>query len=121
MSRWIIDASADWSTASTGTFSLYQALNKLGYRSYHMFELHKSALHFDLFEEALKAKHYGVGKPYGKEEFDKWLAEYDVGDGLFLSFSLPLFSAWIWTHSLTVVMSTPPRPWSKSQPSSPRR
>ena len=28
--------------------------------------------------EALRAKYLGIGKPYGKSEFDKVLADYDV-------------------------------------------
>lgn len=31
----------------------------------------------DIFNEALKAKYYGIGEPYGKAEFDKWFADYD--------------------------------------------
>jgi hypothetical protein len=30
-----------------------------------------------LFKEAVRSKYLGAGKPYGKAEFDKWLAEYD--------------------------------------------
>lgn len=31
-----------------------------------------------ILEEALKAKHFGIGKPYGRPEFDKWFADFDV-------------------------------------------
>jgi hypothetical protein len=34
-------------------------------------------LHMALFEEALRCKYLGTGKPYGKAEFDKWLAAFD--------------------------------------------
>lgn len=50
----------------------------LGYRSYHMYEVVQSTAHMGIFEEALNAKYFGVGKPYGKAEFDKWFADYDV-------------------------------------------
>lgn len=50
----------------------------LGYRPYHMYEVVQSTAHMGIFEEALNAKYFGVGKPYGKAEFDKWFAEYDV-------------------------------------------
>lgn len=63
----------------SGTFSLYQALQMLGYRPYHMYEVVQSITHMGIFEEALNAKYFGVGKPYGKAEFDKWFANYDVG------------------------------------------
>jgi hypothetical protein len=36
------------------------------------------ATHMDLFDEALRCKYLGAGKPYGKADFDKWLANYDV-------------------------------------------
>ena len=34
--------------------------------------------HMEIFEEALNAKYFGIGKPYGRAEFDKWFADYDV-------------------------------------------
>ncbi|KAI3401971.1 hypothetical protein diail_3945 [Diaporthe ilicicola] len=63
---------------SSGTFSLYQALQMLGYRPYHMYEVVQSTMHMGILEEALNAKYFGVGKPYGKAEFDKWFADYDT-------------------------------------------
>jgi hypothetical protein len=33
---------------------------------------------FPLWEEALKAKFMGIEKPWGREEFDKMLGDYDV-------------------------------------------
>jgi len=62
-----------------GTFSLYQAMKILGYKPYHMYEaIVRGATHLRIFEEALSCKYLGTGKPYGKAEFDKWLANYDV-------------------------------------------
>jgi hypothetical protein len=52
----------------------------LGYRSYHMAEIaQRGPTHMKLFEEAVRLKMYGGGKLYGKAEFDKWFADYDVG------------------------------------------
>lgn len=71
-----------------GTFSLYQALKTLGYTPYHMYEvITNGATHMDLFDEAIRCKYLGKGKPYGKAEFDKWLGNYDVRH---LSFSFSL-------------------------------
>ena len=46
-----------------------------------------------LFQEALTLKFLNpdgkLGKPYGKEEFDKWLANYDVRMPLSFPHSLP--------------------------------
>ncbi|KAI0473578.1 TLD-domain-containing protein [Xylariaceae sp. FL0804] len=62
-----------------GNFSLYQALKMLGYQPYHMYEVVcGGTTHLSLFEEALRFKFLGGGKPYGKAEFDKWLANYDT-------------------------------------------
>lgn len=50
----------------------------LGYKPYHMYEVVTSGeLHMALFEEALRCKYLDGGKPYGKVEFDKWLAAFD--------------------------------------------
>ncbi|KAI0594813.1 hypothetical protein F4775DRAFT_419638 [Biscogniauxia sp. FL1348] len=67
------------SRSRVGTFSLYQAFKILGYRPYHMYEtVRDGRQHMGIFEEALRCKYQGAGKPYGKPEFDKWLAEFDV-------------------------------------------
>ncbi|EHK18479.1 uncharacterized protein TRIVIDRAFT_47553 [Trichoderma virens Gv29-8] len=68
-----------FSRSRVGTFSLFQALQILGYRPYHMYEVViQGVTHLQLFEEALRCKFLGAGKPYGKAEFDKWLANYDA-------------------------------------------
>ncbi|KAI0015699.1 hypothetical protein F4780DRAFT_48774 [Xylariomycetidae sp. FL0641] len=67
------------SRSRVGTFSLYQALAMLGYKPIHMVEtIQRGTVYMDLWEEALRCKYLGGGKPYGKAEFDKWLAEYDT-------------------------------------------
>jgi len=38
-----------------------------------------------IWEEALKAKFMGIGKPFGRVEFDKLLGDYDVGPAVFSS------------------------------------
>ncbi|KAH8687909.1 NAD dependent epimerase/dehydratase [Tricladium varicosporioides] len=64
----------------TGTMSLKAALIKLGYTPYHASEAVKGwdKGHLHLWDEALRAKYKGEGKPWGKEEFNKMLADYDV-------------------------------------------
>ena len=55
----------------------------LGYRPYHGAEVIGNGIpHIEIFTEALNAKYFGIGKPYGKQEFDKWFAEYDVRTAL---------------------------------------
>jgi hypothetical protein len=54
-------------------------MKKLGYTPYHTMEAYYHPRRdFPLWEEALKAKFLGEGKPYGREEFDKLLGNFDV-------------------------------------------
>lgn len=63
----------------TGTHSIYKALKILGYRPHHMAEvITNGPTTMQIFVEALAAKYLGIGKPYGKAEFDKWFANYDA-------------------------------------------
>ncbi|KAI1334517.1 hypothetical protein F5Y15DRAFT_287712 [Xylariaceae sp. FL0016] len=71
----------------TGSYSLLLALRQLGYKVVHMSEVAARLLAMGqpqdptlatLFEEALRCKYQGKGKPYGRAEFDKWLAEFDA-------------------------------------------
>ncbi|KAJ3489899.1 hypothetical protein NLG97_g5899 [Lecanicillium saksenae] len=67
------------SRSRTGTFSIYQSLQMLGYKPYHMYECVMSGYtHMSLLNEALRNKYLGEGKPYDKADFDKWLAAYDT-------------------------------------------
>ena len=63
----------------TGTLSLFTALQKLGYAPYHMATAMGSSpkTSLGLWTEALRAKFHGVGKPWGREEWDKLLGDYD--------------------------------------------
>ncbi|KAK5994502.1 hypothetical protein PT974_04979 [Cladobotryum mycophilum] len=67
------------SRSRVGTLSLYRALKVLGYKPYHTYEIFTNGTtHMNMYEEALRCKYLGAGKPYGKAEFDKWLADYDA-------------------------------------------
>ena len=58
---------------------MYQAFKILGYTPYHFYETVKHGIwHMEVADEALNAKFRGKGRPYGKAEFDKWFAGYDV-------------------------------------------
>jgi hypothetical protein len=53
------------------------ALQKLGYKSYHMIEGYRTkAMKYWL--EALRAKYANEGVPYQRVEFDKLLGDYSV-------------------------------------------
>lgn len=63
----------------TGTFSLLNALERLGYHPYHMAEAIKNApVDFPVWEEAVRAKYLGEGAPFTKEDFDKFLGRFDT-------------------------------------------
>lgn len=57
---------------------MQHALQKLGYKSYHMIEGARNPKAFSYWLEALKAKYAGEGKPYERPEFDKLLQNYSV-------------------------------------------
>lgn len=60
--------------------AMKKALDKLGYNPYHMVECIKKSHEHHLFywHQALSAKYLDEGKLYGRTEFDKFLANYDV-------------------------------------------
>jgi len=59
---------------------MYTALNKLGYKCYHMIEVPKNrkTKHLECWHEGLSIKLNGKGKKYGAVELDKILRDYSV-------------------------------------------
>jgi hypothetical protein len=54
-------------------------MKKLGYTPYHTIEAYLNPRRdFPIWEEALRAKFLSGSKPFGREEFDKLLGNYDV-------------------------------------------
>ncbi|KAF2084896.1 hypothetical protein K490DRAFT_48111 [Saccharata proteae CBS 121410] len=80
----------------TGTSSLRDALAMLGYQPHHFREMMLEwEREIPLWSEALEAKYYGKCKPYGREEFDKLLGEYDcVEDNPSVLFAEDLIKAY---------------------------
>ncbi|KAH7120290.1 hypothetical protein B0J13DRAFT_457004 [Dactylonectria estremocensis] len=63
----------------TGTMALFTALQRLGYKPYHMtVAMGSPKTNLGLWCEALHAKFSGRGKPWGRAEFDKILGDYDA-------------------------------------------
>lgn len=58
--------------------ALQTALQKLGYKCYHMAETYKNPGSHLFWLEAVKAKYLGKGRAYEKPEFDKLLGNYSV-------------------------------------------
>ncbi|OTA93762.1 hypothetical protein M434DRAFT_284961 [Hypoxylon sp. CO27-5] len=67
------------SAPRTGTHGLYLALKKLGFKPYHMAEVLKAGpTAVQIMKDGTNADMFHNGKPYGRAEFDKWFADYDV-------------------------------------------
>ncbi|KAI1481955.1 P-loop containing nucleoside triphosphate hydrolase protein [Daldinia eschscholtzii] len=67
------------SAPRTGTHGLYLALKRLGFKPYHMAEIIKSGPDaLQILNDGLKAEMFHEGTPYGRAEFDKWFADYDI-------------------------------------------
>ncbi|KAF9889600.1 hypothetical protein FE257_007108 [Aspergillus nanangensis] len=70
------------SCSRTGTMGLYFAMQILGYRAYHMYEMMQSGglLHMKIIAEAIIANRNRLSgiKRYEREDVDKWMANYDV-------------------------------------------
>ncbi|GAB7362411.1 hypothetical protein MBLNU230_g2734t1 [Neophaeotheca triangularis] len=69
----------------TGTMTLFTALQQLGYKPYHMaVAISSPKTNFEAWSEALRAKYHNdnsgsaLMKPWGREEFDKLLGNYDA-------------------------------------------
>ncbi len=102
----------------TGTSSLCIALNKFGYKTFHMHECLARPNHFfPLWTEAIRAKYNGEGSPYGKAEFDKLLGEYDaVSDVPAVLFSPELLEAY--PDAKVILTTRDPEKWVDSMRSS---
>ena len=58
----------------TGTLSMTEAFRTLGYaQPYHFTSVFANCQDADMWANALKAKYYGKGKPFGRKEFDQLL------------------------------------------------
>ncbi|KAG6020785.1 hypothetical protein E4U41_002725 [Claviceps citrina] len=69
------------SASRTGTFSVYQAMKMLGFKTYHMAEccIEGGIPHMQVLNEAIRAQYnrFAGIQRYTKADFDKWFAEYD--------------------------------------------
>jgi len=80
----------------TGTMSIFTALEKLSYRPYHMAKaVQAPKSNLNVWCEALRAKFHGQGKPWGRDELDKVLGNYDaVADVPCICFAEELIAAY---------------------------
>ncbi|KAI1775150.1 P-loop containing nucleoside triphosphate hydrolase protein [Hypoxylon cercidicola] len=67
------------SAPRTGTHGLYLALKLLGFKPYHMAEVLKTGpTAIQILNDGLMAETFHQGNQYGRAEFDKWFADYDI-------------------------------------------
>ncbi|KAF7932102.1 uncharacterized protein EAE97_009123 [Botrytis byssoidea] len=78
----------------TSTMSLQEALNKLGYGTYHCRVAAPTEGHIPLWLEGFDAKLNGNGKSFGREEFDKILTGFSLPDMPAVNFSEELLIAY---------------------------
>ncbi|EER44874.1 conserved hypothetical protein [Histoplasma capsulatum H143] len=63
----------------TGTMSMNIALRQLGFTTCHLTEqMEDPKRYFTLWTEAMNCNFLNKGRPYGREEFDRLLGEYDA-------------------------------------------
>jgi len=62
----------------TGSLSMKEAYETLGLHAYHGFDFMERPDHQVEWEKAIDAKIFGKGKKYTKEDFDRFLGEYEV-------------------------------------------
>ncbi|KAF2088724.1 hypothetical protein K490DRAFT_72458 [Saccharata proteae CBS 121410] len=62
----------------TGIISLRTALSQIGYKPFHGQMMDVYPEFYPLWEEALRAKYYGEGEPYGRQEYDKLLGDFNI-------------------------------------------
>ncbi|KAJ7161892.1 P-loop containing nucleoside triphosphate hydrolase protein [Mycena crocata] len=98
----------------TGTASMRKALETLGYNdTHHMQAVLVNPLEVDMWTEAVKAKFSGVGKPYGREEWDELLGHCQaVTDLPAIMFSEELIAAY--PDAKVILTNRDPEKWWKS-------
>lgn len=77
---------------------MFNAMNMLGFKSYHFSEcvLNNGLPHLRFFNEALTAQFNRLSgiRRYNKADFDKWMAEYDVSRYLLTPTFIQLEPKW---------------------------
>ncbi|KAJ7334164.1 hypothetical protein DFH08DRAFT_916313 [Mycena albidolilacea] len=98
----------------TGTASMREALETLGYReTHHMQSVLRNPAEVDMWRDAINAKFFGKGKPYGREEWDQLLGQCQaVTDLPAILFSEELIAAY--PEAKVVLTNREPAKWWKS-------
>lgn len=76
---------------SNGTLGLYHALQKLGYNPCHMATVFRGGhLELKMMKECFWEGRTEGGKPYDKDDLQKWLGPYDVSSSNTIAIELML-------------------------------
>ncbi|KAL0933490.1 uncharacterized protein CTRU02_212453 [Colletotrichum truncatum] len=60
------------------TLGFYHALKTLGYKPYHQLEVFINGIpHLRMMDDAVRASSQNVGPRFTRQDFDKWLGDYD--------------------------------------------
>ncbi|KAF9872359.1 hypothetical protein CkaCkLH20_10186 [Colletotrichum karsti] len=98
---------------SNGTFGFYNALKILGYKPYHQAEVFANgAHHARMMDDAVHACNFGRGKPFNRQDFDKWLGDYDSITDIPAWFLRDLVAAY--PDAKFVLIERDPEAWRKS-------
>ncbi|KAJ7154062.1 P-loop containing nucleoside triphosphate hydrolase protein [Mycena filopes] len=98
----------------TGTASMRTALETLGYKdTHHMQAVLRNPPEVDMWNEAIDAKFFGKGKPYGRAEWDQLLGHCQaVTDVPAILFSEELIAAY--PDAKVILTTRDPAKWWKS-------
>ncbi|KAJ6549245.1 hypothetical protein DFH09DRAFT_1169375 [Mycena vulgaris] len=98
----------------TGTASLKIALETLGYvRTNHGFSVFSRLEEINMWIQAIKAKFFGEGTPYGREEWDRLLGDCQaIADMPHILFAEELIAAY--PEAKVVLTNRSPESWWKS-------
>ncbi|KAJ7199080.1 P-loop containing nucleoside triphosphate hydrolase protein [Mycena rebaudengoi] len=97
----------------TGTASMSEALEVLGYKdAHHMLRGLSNPLEVEMWREAVEAKFHGKGKPYGREEWDQLLGRYQSVSDISVLFWEDFLLAY--PHAKVILTTRDPDAWWKS-------
>ncbi|KAJ6540725.1 hypothetical protein B0H19DRAFT_1313523 [Mycena capillaripes] len=101
-------------TACDGSLAMQQALEMLGYTdTHHMMNILTNPLETEMWTEAINAKYFGQGKPYGRAEWDQLLGHCQaVADNPSILFAEELLAAY--PEAKVILTTREPEKWWKS-------
>ncbi|PKS06030.1 hypothetical protein jhhlp_007864 [Lomentospora prolificans] len=101
------------SRCRNGTLGLYKAFTILGYNPYHLVSCWEHGVdHIRIAREGLEARLAGKGKPFGRDEFDKWFSENGTVMDVAAFFAADLIKAY--PDAKFILTYRDPKSWMRS-------